>query len=79
MEKKKPINWKTSNFLKTKKGNVIVVNHPNHTDDAEFFAGTIIYAEESQTGNKPLYYSTHFRKEKFERLDASDVSVNINK
>jgi hypothetical protein len=77
-DKKKRINWKVSNFLISKQGNLIVVNQPNHTDDAEFFSGSIIYADESEINNAPDY-STHYRKNKFERLDKSKVVIKLIK
>jgi len=75
-QKKKAINWKASNFLKSKEGGLIVVNQPNHTDDEEFFSGTIIYADESKTNNAP-YYSAHFRKDKFEKATESEYLIKI--
>jgi hypothetical protein len=75
-EKKKTLNWKKSNFLKSKQGNLIVVNNPNHTDDEVFFTGTIIYAEESETNNV-LDYSTHYRKDKFELLEIKNVKIEL--
>ena len=68
------INWKKSNFLISKKGNLIVVNTPNHTKEDVEFEGIILNAKESETNNE-LYSSKHFKRLKFELLNPEDVEV----
>jgi hypothetical protein len=76
MKENKPINWKASNFLKSKEGNLIVVNQPNGKEDQDFFSGTIIYANESKTNSAP-HYSSHFRKSKFEKALPGEYLIHI--
>lgn len=74
MSESKRINWKKANFLKSKKGNLIVVNAPSITDDNDYFSGVIIYADESET-NTALHHSYHFKKNKFDKMSKEEVLI----
>lgn len=65
------INWNKPNFLKSKKGNLIVVNCPTKSED-NFFEGVIINADESET-NKVLTHSKTFNKNKFNLIDYQNI------
>lgn len=62
-----------SNFLKSKTGNLIVVNCPSRKD-SEYFEGIIVNAEDSKT-NTLLHHSKEFRKDKFDLIEPTEVRL----
>lgn len=67
------IKWNKSNFLKSKKGNLIVVNTPSKKD-GEYFEGVIIYAKDSET-NSFLESSNTYKKNKFELIESKNIEI----
>lgn len=72
----KEIKWGNSNFLRSIKGNLIVVSTPSSNKDSEFFEGVVINADESEH-NTILTHSNTFRKNKFELLTVDEIKVNF--
>lgn len=70
------IEWKKSNFLKSKLEGFIAVNIPCKKGEEEipYFEGVIINCEDQIT-KKMLHHNVKFAKENFELIEEKNVSV----